>query len=375
MALVVLSILGILGMTILFPFLAALISVPSRRQNPSNRSPNHFAILIPAHNEEALLPGTLTSINNAITEVKKGSPCTFRIIVGADGCTDTTETVASQMHAEVLTMPTKTGKWGTISALVKNCADTEWVILADCGVQWPHDFLSQLLPLLQNADTIGVAPTYQNDTSGIIERLIWGTERAIKRIEAKSGGPISVHGATVCYRTEELSDTLNFLSHHHWLNDDIVIPLTLRALYPSHKIEYRRSLAVKESAKAPREGISEFRRRRRLVHGNIQWIKLLWGSLWRHNHIAALLACRRVFRLLWAYWMVFTVLAVAYYSGMFEYPSSHLILATLCCAAIVPCIPQLRNLLQSALASLLAPYYFTLAIARSPATYQDTKWN
>lgn len=375
MALVVLSILGILGMTILFPFLAALISVPSRRQNPLNRSPNHLAILIPAHNEEALLPGTLTSINNAIRGVRNHSSCTFRIIVGADGCTDTTEAVASQMHAEVLTMRTKTGKWGTISALVKNCAETEWVILADCGVQWPKDFFSRLLPLLQNEDTVGVAPTYRNDTSGIIEKILWGTERAIKRIEAKSGGPISVHGATVCYRTEELRNTLDFLSYHHWLNDDIVIPLTLRALYPSHKIEYGLSLAVKESVKPATDGGSEFRRRRRLVYGNIQWIKLLWGSVWRHNHIAALLACRRVFRLLWAYWMVVTVLAVAYCSGTFEYPSSHLILAMLCCAAIVPCIPQLRNLVQSALASLLAPYYFTLAIARSPAPYQETQWN
>lgn len=374
-ALAFVSILEILGMTVLFPTLAALGCAATQRRGSCVAAPTDFAILIPAHNEERLLPGTLTSIKSSIKRLQEHAPCNVRIMVGVDGCTDTTEAVAARMNTEILKMPTKTGKWGTISALVKACSDAQWVILADCGVEWPDDFLLRLLPVLQNEDTIGVAPTYRNDKSGIIEKIIWGTESAIKRIESKSGGPVSVHGATVCYRTKELCAALDFLSHHRWLNDDVVIPLCLRALYPSKRIQYRRSLAVKESVKPTKEGGSEFRRRRRLVHGNIQWIKLLWGSVWERNYVAALLACRRVFRLLWAYWVTFSALAVGYYCRTFEYPSSHLIATVLVCSAGIPCIPQLRNLFQSGLASVLAPYYFTVATVRSPATYEETQWN
>lgn len=347
----------------------------SQRNASPRHHPSHVAVLIPAHNEEDLLPVTLTSIQSALTELHKYSACTFRIIVGADGCTDSTEALSARMGAEVVSMPSKTGKWGTISALVRTCSETDYVILADCGVEWPQDFLTRLLPLLRNEDVIGVAPTYRNDTSGIIEKIVWGTERTIKQIEAKSGGPVSVHGATVCYRTEELCRALDFLSQHQWLNDDVVIPLTLRALYPTKRIEYGLSLTVAESVKPPSNGGSEFRRRRRLVLGNIQWITLLWGPIWRINRIAALLACRRVFRLLWAYWVVLAALAIAYYSRTFEYASSSHLLGVLVCAVIISFVSPLRNILQSGWASVLAPYYFTAAIVRAPDSHQETQWN
>ena len=375
MVLTFISILGILGGTILFPMLAALMGKSSQRNASPRHHPSHVAVLIPAHNEEDLLPVTLTSIQSALTELHKYSACTFRIIVGADGCTDSTEALSARMGAEVVSMPSKTGKWGTISALIRTCSETDYVILADCGVEWPQDFLTRLLPLLRNEDVIGVAPTYRNDTSGIIEKIVWGTERTIKQIEAKSGGPVSVHGATVCYRTEELCRALDFLSQHQWLNDDVVIPLTLRALYPTKRIEYGLSLTVAESAKPPSNGGSEFRRRRRLVLGNIQWITLLWGPIWRINRIAALLACRRVFRLLWAYWVVFTALAVAYYSRTFEYASSPHLLGALVCAAIISFVSPLKNIFQSGWASVLAPYYFTVAIVRAPDSHKETQWN
>lgn len=373
--LAILSILGIMGMTILFPLLGAIVTPWSTRPSESTDNPESIPILIPAHNEELPLHKTLTSISGAIEEVSKISQCVFPIVVGVDGCTDNTEAVARAQGARVVEMKTKTGKWGTIATLVASCPDSQWAILADCGVAWPKDFLVQLLPRLSDENTIAVAPTYRNNTSGILERLMWRTECVLKRIESLSGGPVSVHGATVCYRTKELTASLRLLSRHQWLNDDIVIPLCLRALYPSKRIDYAATLAVNESEKTRDTTTSEFRRRRRLVYGNIQWIRRLWGIVWRHNTVAAILAGRRVFRLLWAYWACFILLAVALHVGLHSFPASLLILSGVLCVVLVVNVRQLRTLLESALASLLVPYYFLALTLRAGTSREETQWN
>lgn len=218
-----------------------------------------------------------------------------------------------------------------------------------------------------------MAPTYRNDTAGIVEKLMWGTERAIKKIESKCGGPVSVHGATVCYRTQELTSTLQFLSDRHWLNDDIVIPLCLRALYPSKRIEYASHLVVDEHTDMGRPPSREFVRRRRLVHGNIEWIRYLWGTVWRHNYVAAILASRRVFRLLWGYWAVLAALSL--YGNLFNLPWLQLLYLLLPLAILVFYVKQFRTLLESCVASLLAPYYFVITTLRSSTSPYETQWS
>ena len=370
-----LSFLGICGMTILFPLLAAVVRVPSSRCSARSSLPRNISILVPAHNEEALLPATLFGMREAIQETRKQWNCHFRILVGADGCTDKTEQVAREMGIEVVSMSSKTGKWGTLSNLVTHCAESEWTILADCGVSWPRNFLTRLAPFLVKEDTIGVAPTYRNNTSGMLEKLVWRMESVIKRIELRSGGPVSVHGATVCYRTKELASALDFLSRRHWLNDDIVIPLALRALYPTKRLVYVGSLAVTESPKPARYERSEFRRRRRLVVGNIQWIAFLWGPVWRYNSVAAILACRRVFRLLWAYWAAFACLAVVFCLGIFSVSVPCIVGLTMVCMVAVVYDSQLKAVFESSLASILAPYYLLSTLLRPPISSQETSWN
>ena len=371
----ILSVLGIFGMTFLFPLLAAIISPSTKRAAVSSPHPRNVAILIPAHNEETVIQKTLESIAEAIKVATDTSPCAFRVLVGADGCTDTTAATATKMGAEVLTMPRKTGKWSTISTLVASCQESQWIVLADCGAAWPKDFLARLLPLLTREETMGIAPTYLNDASGLVERLVWRTERAIKMIESKCGGPVSVHGATVCYRTKELTSTLQFLSNHHWLNDDIVIPLCLRALYPAKNLEYATHLTVNDSAAIKSPASREFVRRRRLVLGNIQWIRHLWVPIWRQNYVADILASRRVFRLLWGYWAISTASTFALYIEVFNLPKPQLLALALLITALFSCVKQLRTLLESGLASILAPYYLLVAILRSSTSPYVTQWN
>lgn len=360
-------------MTILFPLLSLAVSTTARRTT-STPTPRCVAILIPAHNEAALLPLTLKSIFDAIGEAARSTDCTFRVVVGADGCTDGTETEARRMNSEVLASSQQSGKWKTLIALVNECAESDWIILADCGVSWPRELLQRLLPLLTREEVIGVAPAYRNDSSGNIERTIWGTEAVIKRLESQVGGPVSVHGATICYRTRELRNALNILSDRTWLNDDIVIPFYLRALYPRKRIIYLPSLAVREITKTNHSTGAEFRRRRRLVSGNIEWIRWLWMPMWKHNLTVTLLATRRVCRLLWVYWLGFTFLPLLYYFSELAPLWWPKILSITLCASMAPLLPKLKMHLESALASALAPFYLLTSLLSRSDIRREIPW-
>jgi glycosyltransferase involved in cell wall biosynthesis len=373
--LAVLSVFGILGMTVLFPLLAALIGCGPQRSGRSNSRAIRISIIIPARNEEQLLPVTLQSISRAIEATSRSLPqCSFRVVVGADGCTDNTEKAARDLGAEVLYTPEPQGKWRTILALVEHCAESEWIVLADCGVTWPETFLTQITPLLRREEIIAVAPSYRNDSGGIMERIVWGIERALKRIESWSGGPVSVHGATVCYRTKELRSALKLLSHQLWLNDDVVIPLCLRALHPTKAIHYISDLAVQEAATSAEAPQAQFRRRRRIAHGNIQWITQMWQPVWNLSSLAGLLAMRRVFRVLWAYWVCSSTGALALHLGLFYAPTTPLLVFGALVITALFVVPQLRSLTGSGLASILAPYYLVAAVGQGPNIFEGTEW-
>lgn len=307
-ALLVSGLVGLGGMTVLFPLLARLFH-SNRRRGTRQDDGRHdltgtVAILIPAHNEAASIGVTLRSIQLAIAHVRTRFPAaTFRICVGADCCDDETEVEARVHGAEITSFSLRQGKWRTLTALVRGVPEAAWVIFADAGIEWPENFLSTILPHTREPQIMGLAPSYDNAAGGGVERGLWNLERLLKRLEQSSGGPVTVHGASVCYRRRELLAAIDQLGTHAWLNDDVVIPLTLRGLFPDQSIRYLPHLKVSEVPRPELRG-PEISRRKRMARGNVEWIRELWIPLWRQNPVAALIASRRVFRLLWAYWGV-----------------------------------------------------------------------
>lgn len=380
-----LGFIGLLGMTWLFPLLGWLISL---RRSPRRYGETHpkgdvsvqsIAVLIPANNEGLVLSQTLASILGAIAEVKKMWPGTIRLCVGADGCADDTVKIAMDHGVEVIELKRQQGKWLTLNTLVHQCKDSQWVVLADAGVIWPKTFLSNLLPYCGKNNVISIAPSYRNPAGGLLEKCVWWVERQLKTLESYSGGPISVHGATVCYRREELLAALKFLDGRNWLNDDVVIPLVLRSLFPDKRILYLAQGEVCELVRTDANR-TEFNRRRRMMLGNIEWIKQLWVPIWGQNYTAALLASRRIFRVFWAYWLVFVVAAAVFVLGAQVWPQGSLGWALLAIAAVSflnlysAYTRQCRSFLESAYASLIAPYYLFTASLSVPRCSEVVKW-
>jgi cellulose synthase/poly-beta-1,6-N-acetylglucosamine synthase-like glycosyltransferase len=112
-----------------------------------------FAVLIPAHNEEAHLPRLLASIAS-----EKYPPESFRAIVIADNCTDETAAVARAYDAEVLERhdSTNRGKGHAIKWSLKQMAIDEYdaVVVVDGDSVIAPGFLHHLNVLMERGDQV-----------------------------------------------------------------------------------------------------------------------------------------------------------------------------------------------------------------------------
>ncbi len=363
------SVLGLLGMTWLFPLLAGICAQSGlllrkkakRLEEVKKDCPLRVLIALPAYNEAKSLPGTLESIEKAILKANSLCPgLSFEVVVGDDGSTDDTLEIAHKKKVKVLHLEQSCGKWHMLRLLLDYCKEADWVVFADAGVVWREDFLIRSYPLLRRHNVLAIAPTYFNPGGGKIERFLWRIERHFKWIESFAGGPISIHGATVFYRRGPLKKTLRFLGNRNWFNDDVVVPLLMRSLYPEGRVEYLYDLGVYDQPELLKNSkTAEFARRKRMVAGNVQWITGLSKVVVDRNHTVGLLALRRVFRLFWAYW----ALAAAMLVGLLfvQKGAESIFLALLLAATLIFIIFRYypaRVLSESAIASLMAPYYF-----------------
>ena len=384
LALFLIAIIGLSGMTWLFPVVSRILFALRKTSTPIVTSilkgTDTLTIIIPAHNEERSIEATLSTIKAAIQNRGEAFAGGVKIIVGADGCTDKTVSLATANGAIVYENRISKGKWSTLVDLIKSSSSSEWIALVDAGILWPENLLSVAHETAADKSVVGIAPSYANPSAGQIESALWSIERHFKNIETKSGGPVSVHGATVLYRTKELLHAIESVSGQKWFNDDVVLPLVLRAQNPHLTIRYLSGLQVVDQTEAPDTTVTlktgkprELGRRRRMVIGNIQWIRQLLTQTFLTNPIAALVAMRRVFRLLWAYWIGFAVLSLfsqALQGFSFEEFRQAFGLVLVCAvmlsvvallSSFMPSIAKKKNALEglwaAGIASLSTPFY------------------
>lgn len=307
---------GVFGMTWLCPLLS-LIYRSSQRSAQPNWPPRSLEILIPAHNEENSITQTLGEVLKQAEECTRKSPnSVIQVRVGADACSDLTAEKSKQLgvSTEIFSFQSK---WKTLCALVAT-SQSDWVGFVDAETLWPKGFLKDLWDTRWSAPLLGIAPSFGSD-------MFWNIERHFKLLETFSGGPVSVHGACVFYERLALQQALQLLEGTLWLNDDVVIPLTLRSLFPDRALAYyvaesyagldpRHSQVNERHRNSTQQDFKTLlMRRRRIMAGNIQWVTKLLPGVIKNSPITAIIAARRVFRLFWAYWILFLVLGLPHY--------------------------------------------------------------
>ena len=291
------------GMTFVFPLLAVILSVlsfpfRSRVKAAAAAEHLHLEVLIPAYNEADTIGATLASVFQAREKLLSvDSSAQIKITVALDGAKDETGKIVQELiqtHPELhlLDRGSNLGKWKTLEELSVQ-SQAPWSALVDAGTVWPQHLLVEISNLASGAssDEVGFAPGYHQASAGTLERLVWWLERTLKGLENLAGGPVSLHGATMILKTTALKNTFVKLGQRPWLNDDVVLGLFLRT---EGRIRYLGS-RVSVSDCGVREGASEINRRRRLMNGNVEWIRNLFPRVLFHSPIVGVIALRRIF--------------------------------------------------------------------------------
>jgi len=386
--LIAVGVIGIFESTVGSIGFAWLLSKLRRKTEPKEAETElrrlSLDFLIPAHNEESLICKTLTALDHAKEFfILQSISCSevipqIRLRVGLDHCTDRTqERIAAWSHSR-RTPPIVTanrgpiGKWNVLRQLVHE-SNADWIAFVDVGSVWHEGLLSAAFPHLRRPSVIGIAPSYRQESGSLLENLQWRLESWLKLLESDAGGPVSVHGATVIYRRKFLLEVFQRLNRETWLNDDVVIPLSLRTHWPFHRIVY---LTAKHAwvrdlgAKASRE----YGRRKRIVLGNLQWIRSLYPTALRSNLCVGLLASRRVFRAFWAYWLLAISLGLALHTFRLFHFQGELIALSAAFLALFLFFPfegGLQRLRSAFFAGLEIPYH----LFHSPRTTPEKPWN
>jgi len=170
-------------------------------------SPWHVCVLIPARNEEALLPRCLDSVLKAVESVARYA--TTDIIVAADRCTDLTFPIAeARLRCTGTVVPVNAGAAGGARAQAARVALSRlrgspshcWIANtdADCIVP-PHWLIDQLL--LANLGVEAIAGTVAVDTFNEHGPEVESSFRASYTIHADGSHP-HVHGANMGVRAD-----------------------------------------------------------------------------------------------------------------------------------------------------------------------------
>lgn len=338
-------------------------SVSSAQQG--SPQPASLSILIPVFRDPNGLARTLRSIEQAQRFPEALGFASIELHIGIDGECGECERVAEGYTANIFHSHQNHGKWLTLKRLLERSGRSQWVAFVDAGVEWSEDLLVKCAQSFHRQDIIGIAPTYRIRNCGRMSKLFWWIECLIKCAENFFGGPISVHGATVFYRRRQLENVIQELGSLSWINDDVVIPLMMRTMYPHRKIVYKASMSVHDTVE---EGESNRRgdRRLRLALGNCQWIKWLYPRIWRENRSVAILALRRIARLVWAWWLLFLLIAMLLFaSERTVYPSPYPILLIVALSLLfilslrpfVPLLTSIKAMSAAVEGSLKSPLY------------------
>lgn len=145
-----------------------------------------FSVIIPAHNEQAV-------ISRALSSIEAQSFKDYEIIVVCDACTDNTKEIAELYGAKVIQIDAHSSGAARNAGL--DNANGEWILFCDADDWYLHEYVFEML-----ADKVG-----RENEDGLLFSLIWknmgyGPIRSHK-------GTIYPHVANKCWRRSSIGDT------------------------------------------------------------------------------------------------------------------------------------------------------------------------
>lgn len=273
-----------------------LVAVRGQRECDYPRYQTTVSILIPAHNEEAMIREKVAS-----TLALDYPPEKLEVIVISDGSTDQTDRILSEFDDPRLITIRQEKNRGKNQALNRALplASGELIVFTDANAIFASDALEELVRPFSDP-RVGCAVgqlQYGNPRRSLIGRLeiaYWTLENRLKTGEGRLGALIGANGSIFAIRRrlwEPLDDSVH---------EDFIIPMKI--LLDGSAVVYRPSASAREETAATAE--QEFKRRARIVWKGWTAIGMVWPRLFhpfRPLLIFELFSRKICKRLLWLF--------------------------------------------------------------------------
>lgn len=261
-----------------YPLLVIALGPLFGRAIDKRFEPRTVSVVIAVHNDAPHLGRKIANLLSL-----EYHDCLVEILIGADGCTDSTAAVIHALHeprVRLIEFTERRGKAAVVNDLVPQCRG-EIVLLTDSRQTFNPSFLTDMLANFADSN-IGVVSgelvlrSEENDTTaaeGI--GLYWRYEKLIRKAESRYRG---VPGATgACYAIRK---TLFRPIEPTTILDDVAIPMQI-VMQNARCVFESAALAYDRPSQSPRQ---ESIRKRRTIAGAAQLMRLYprWLSPFRN---------------------------------------------------------------------------------------------
>ncbi len=259
-----------LGYPIALRAIAARLSRRSVRSDPELAVPPEVTIIIPAHNEEAVIAAKIRNL--AMLDYPRGR---LSVVLALDGCTDGTAAIArgllgeiDGLNLQIVEYPSNIGKVAVLNDQIARVA-SGIVALSDTSSLLDPDALIRAVRHFGLPSVGVVCPTYALIRPGSEgERAYWDHQTRVKAAEGAVGAPMGAHGAFYLFR-RELWEPLE----QDTINDDFILPM--RIVQRGYDAVYDPQIVARELETSTAR--QDFRRRIRIGAGNLQQVLRVGG--------------------------------------------------------------------------------------------------
>jgi len=229
------------------------------------------SLLIPAYNEARSIERKVA--NSLALDYPADR---LEIVIASDGSRDATAEIAQRLadgqRVRVLAFPTNRGKMATLNGSIPQLRG-EIVVFSDASAMLEPDSVSRLIENFADPSVGAVSGIYRSvqgdDVNiGASEDFYWRYETFLKIHESELASTLGGHGHLHAIRKE-----LYPFPPPDTINDDYVIPASV--LSAGYRAVYEPRAIVYEEARE----MTGFRRRIRIMAGNIQQLQILRGLI------------------------------------------------------------------------------------------------
>jgi cellulose synthase/poly-beta-1,6-N-acetylglucosamine synthase-like glycosyltransferase len=265
-----------------YSILTSLPGLPRPARTPSGQRHTRFLVLVPAHDEAAVIDGIVCDL------LRQDYPRDrFRVVVVADRCSDDTAAIAAAGGAEVLARNTGApGKGPALAAGLAECGRGEdAVVVLDADNRVPAGLLARFDDEVSAGATVVQAYLDTvNPGAGLISLATaltyWAGNRAVQLARSRLGWSVDLGGTGMCLTTTAMDAVGGFGGS---LTEDQ--ELAVRLVLAGQRVDWIHDVRVRDEK--PRSVGVAVRQRARWVAGRRtlarQFVRPLLAEGWRRR--------------------------------------------------------------------------------------------